>query len=92
MRSAALLLGCLLMATVSSGCGGGGGGGSFLNPPSEQQQRATAQRFDPYPENDTGPPILGGRPLGYREPIAEPSRARWNPSTWFNRHGSPQSY
>jgi len=91
MRSAALILGCLLVAAASTGCGGGAAS-AFLNPPSEDQQRATAQRFDPYPENDTGPAILGGRPLGYREPIAEPSRARWNPSTWFGRHSPQQSY
>jgi hypothetical protein len=91
MRTAMLILGCVLVTATSTGCAGGGGG-AFLNPPSEQQQRATAQRFDPYPENDTGPAIVGGRPLGYREPIAEPSRARWNPATWFNRHGPQQAY
>lgn len=88
MRTVVLILGCVLVAATSAGCAGG----PLMNPPSEQQQRATAQRFDPYPENDTGPPVLGGRPLGYREPIAEPSRARWNPATWFNRHSPQQAY
>ena len=54
--------------------------------PSEVQ-RADAQRFDPFPEDDTGPEIEGGRPREYETPIAEPSRARWNPFTWGQRFG-----
>jgi hypothetical protein len=42
-----------------------------LRPGTEQQQQARAQRFDPYPENDIGPPVVGGRPLEYCNPPAE---------------------
>lgn len=54
-------------------------------PSAYQQQKA--QRFDPYPENDIAPPVVGGRPIDYMEPVAEPSRARWDPRTWVQRWG-----
>ena len=52
---------------------------SVLHPgPAEYQQRR-AQRFDPYPENEPGPEIVGARPLEYGKPPAEVQRARWSP-------------
>lgn len=39
-------------------------------------QQARAQVFDPYPENEPGPRIEGGRPLEYERPVAEVERAR----------------
>jgi hypothetical protein len=42
-----------------------------LHPGTEQQQQARAQRFDPYPENDVGPAVVGGRPQEYANPSAE---------------------
>lgn len=42
------------------------------------QQRAAATRFDPYPEEGTGPTIEEGRPRDYDREIAETRRARWN--------------
>jgi hypothetical protein len=42
-----------------------------LRPGTEQQQQTRAQRFDPYPENDIGPAVVGGRPLEYSSPRAE---------------------
>lgn len=47
------------------------------NPGPAVQQRARAERFDPYPENETGPLIPGARPPGYQTPVPEPARARW---------------
>jgi hypothetical protein len=41
------------------------------------QQQQTAVRFDPYPENEPGPVMVGVRPRDYQNPIAEPARARW---------------
>lgn len=71
---------------LSTGIGCAGvTGPRFGGPGPAEWQRAEAQRFDPYPEPEAGPTILGGRPRDYEEPIAEPSRARWNPLTWFNR-------
>ncbi len=48
------------------------------------EQRTRAVVFDPYPENEAGPPITGARPRDYQKPIAEPGRARWyQPWTWL---------
>lgn len=47
------------------------------------RQKARAADFDPYPLNDIGPPVMGGRPRGFMEPTPEPSRieqqAKGNP-------------
>lgn len=50
---------------------------SLRHPGSAQTQQNRAVRFDPYPENDVGPAMVGVRPRGYENPIPEPSRARW---------------
>lgn len=57
---------------------------SFSRPGPAQSQQSRAQRFDPYPENDPGPEIVGARPRGYERPPAEVHRARWAP---WNRGG-----
>jgi len=35
------------------------------------------QRFDPYPENDVGPELVGARPPGFDAQLPEPARSRW---------------
>lgn len=50
-----------------------------------QQQRYDAQRFDPLPEPDTAPEIVGARGREQQFPVAQPSRARWDPRTWVQR-------
>ncbi len=62
---AASMAGCAWVPPPSTGPPG---------PVAYQQNRA--EIFDPYPENDVGPAILGARPQSYERPIAEPSRAR----------------
>jgi len=81
----------MVAAVTNVGCAGVGMP-QFFGAGSVQQQRAVAERFDPYPENDTAPSVGGGRPLGYEEPIAEPSRSRWNPQTWYNRYNRRPAY
>jgi hypothetical protein len=49
--------------------------------PAAYQQRR-AEQFDPYPENEPAPAIVGGRPLQYDRPPAEVLRARWFPWNW----------
>ena len=49
---------------------------SLQGPGSADYQRAWAQRYDPYPENQVGPEILGGRPREFEESRSEPQRAR----------------
>ncbi len=39
-------------------------------------QRSRAVIHDPFPDNSIGPPVLGGRPLGYEYPLAEPAKAQ----------------
>ena len=43
-------------------------------------QRAEAIQHDPFPLNDIGPEIVGGRPLSYQQPISEAERARMIPA------------
>jgi hypothetical protein len=50
-------------------------------------QQYNAQRFDPLPEPDTAPEIVGARGREYEKPISLPSRARWDPRTWVRRFG-----
>lgn len=43
-----------------------------LGPPgSIGVQRDRAINNDPYPDNDLGPPVMGGRPLGFDRPFAQ---------------------
>jgi len=50
---------------------------SFSNPGPAEYQQSRALRFDPYPEVEPGPAIVGARPLEYQKPPAEVLRARW---------------
>jgi len=45
-------------------------------------QQAQAHRFDPYPETETGPAVVGSRPMEYENPPPEVQRARWLPWNW----------
>lgn len=48
----------------------------LLHPGPAGYQRAIAEDFDPYPQNDVGPEIVGGRPPDYQIPPDEVVRAR----------------
>jgi hypothetical protein len=50
---------------------------NLAHPGSAQAQQNRAVRFDPYPDNELAPAMVGVRPRGYENPIPEPSRARW---------------
>ncbi len=39
-------------------------------------QRHNAEQFDPYPQNDMAPAIVGGRPPDYMVPINQVERSR----------------
>ena len=54
----------------------------FFHPGTAQYQQSQAQRFDPYPENEPGPEVVGARPQEYEKPPAEVLRARWLPWNW----------
>ncbi len=48
----------------------------LLHPGPAPFQRNNAEQFDPYPANDVGPEIVGGRPPDYAIPPNEVERAR----------------
>ena len=48
----------------------------LLHPGPAGYQQFHATQFDPYPQNDVGPEILGGRPRTYMMPPPEVVRAR----------------
>lgn len=73
-RLLALLMGLCLFA--GAGCQSMGLPRLF-GPGSAPYQRGVAQQYDPYPETDVAPEIVGGRPREYQQPVAEPARARW---------------
>jgi hypothetical protein len=69
-------------AVLMTFCIGGSGcaaitGPDWSDPGPIQTQKRRAIRFDPYLENDIGPPIDGGRPRDYLAPIPQVERARW---------------
>jgi hypothetical protein len=79
-RLGALLTGLLLMGGAA-GCRGLAPP-DWCHPGTAEQQQHRAHRFDPFMENETGPPVPETRPRGYQIPPAEPGRARWTPRDW----------
>jgi hypothetical protein len=57
-------------------------GPSWLHPGTTQAQQSRALRYDPYPENECGSPLVGDRPREFDKPPPEPSRARWFLGNW----------
>lgn len=57
-----------------------------LGPPGTlQYQRYEATMHDPYPVDDLGPEVVGGRPRDFQEPLPEPVRNRWLTDSWWRR-------
>ncbi len=46
------------------------------SPGSSYQQQSRAVLHDPYPNTDAAPEVVGGRPRGYQQPLAEPVNNR----------------
>ena len=68
----------LLSLTVAAGTGCRGTAlPDVFHPGTLEQQRRSAERFDPYPENNLGPAVEGVRPRGFDQPWSEPVDARW---------------
>lgn len=63
------------LAVVAGGCAGTARPNWFHPGPAAYQQRR-AERFDPYPEPDVAPEVVGGRPREFQKPASEPERAR----------------
>lgn len=52
-------------------------------------QQAQAIQHDPYPLNDIGPEVVGGRPLAFQQSLTEPARARQVPQPVVAIQGAP---
>jgi hypothetical protein len=77
-RTQLLITAALLMV---SGCGYGR---PLLQPPGPMyRQQQNASLHDPYPDNDLGPTVDGGRPRDFQKPLAEPVRNRRVPDSWW---------
>jgi len=74
-----LLAALLLLGTA--GCAGMRGPGPAGPGPAAYQQ-TLAEQFDPYPENEPGPEIVGSRPREFQKPIPETPRVQWCPWPW----------
>lgn len=70
------LICCLLLLALTSACSPTIYKPTLLHPGPAPFQRNNAQQFDPYPPNDLGPEIVGGRPKDYQKPPNEVTRAR----------------
>jgi hypothetical protein len=69
-----------LGAATSCGCSGLLRNYDYFNPGDLRRQKSIAIAHDPYPLNDLGPPIVGGRPPGFDKPLSEVQRAQlFNP-------------
>jgi hypothetical protein len=68
MRFGSLIQVIAMAALVMSGCSSSVARPNWLNPGPVAYQQNQALRYDPYPEDSLGPPVLGGRPREYDRP------------------------
>ncbi|PHS11647.1 MAG: hypothetical protein COA78_09420 [Blastopirellula sp.] len=48
----------------------------WFNPGTMKEQRLRAMRFDPYPDVDAGPEMVGVRPRGFDRPASEATKSQ----------------
>lgn len=84
MTRRALLLALAVAPLLSGGCRSNGQH-VFHAPGTIQQQRLRATIHDPYPDQDLGPEVVGGRPREYQQPLPEPVRNRLWVDSWWAR-------
>ena len=58
-----------------AGCANRQGWGFSSGQGTIDRQKSRAAAVDPYPLNDIGPEVLGGRPRDFMNPLPEPERA-----------------
>lgn len=69
----------MLAALVAAALGAGGCATphrDFWHPGTIEAQRLRATIHDPYPDQEAGPEIVGGRPRDYAQPLPEAVRNR----------------
>jgi hypothetical protein len=70
----------IALAAASSGCTGLTRTYNYWQPGDARHQRSIAIAHDPYPLDDVGPEIIGGRPPSFDKSMPEVERARlFNP-------------
>jgi hypothetical protein len=82
MRGIRSLIALTVALSICSGCSADGSKfagftlPNFSHPGTEATQQTRAQVFEPYPENEPGPPVVGARPREYEDPRAEVLRVQ----------------
>jgi hypothetical protein len=70
----------LLVALAIGGCASNSfKGPNWFHPGTAEEQRKQAQRFDPYPDNQIAPEVVGGRPREYTNPLPAVERVQQPP-------------
>jgi len=94
MRKTNGFVSLLLLCSALTGCSPTIARPAWFNPGPEGFQRQQAVQFDPYPDQDAGPRVDGGRPLDYDRQIPPVERSRFyqpnnsaqrSPTNWFGR-------
>ncbi|MGY8768788.1 MAG: membrane or secreted protein [Pirellulales bacterium] len=55
----------------------------WFNPGTMEQQQLRAMRYDPYPDVDAGPEMVGVRPRGFDRPAPEATKSQ--PSAFWGQ-------
>lgn len=80
----------LLVLVSLTGCGNRPGWGFSWGQGTVERQKARATIHDPYPLDDIGPEVVGGRPREYASPQSEPVRNNNAPRPMPNGYGYPR--
>jgi hypothetical protein len=86
-----LVLTLLVLLSTAIGCSATVRKPQLEHPGPANYQRNNAVHFDPYPPNDTGPEIVGGRPPGYMVPpnIVDRARQQQSNQPWRSSASPP---
>ena len=72
--SSGWLIACAAIAACFAGCASRPGWGFSWGQGTIDRQKSRAAVHDPYPLNDIGPEVVGGRPREFFNPEPEPAR------------------
>jgi hypothetical protein len=73
-RFVSLLLLVPFVGCIGSPVGAQRWSGGQFGQGSVERQKGRSVYFDPYPLNDLGPEVVGGRPRGFTDPLPEAKR------------------
>ena len=77
------ILAIVALAIAQSGCANSRY--NIFHPGTVRQQQMRASVHDPYPDQDLGPEVVGGRPREFAQPLPEPVRNRFFTDSWWGR-------